>query len=76
MPSATSSNDLIDPVAAFSTSRCKALNANTIPIHVASSYSILFLMLYQPYAIFFEIDNGLYIKFETLNWSTFLPNII
>ena len=32
-------------------------------------------MLYQPYTIFFEIDNRLYIKFEALNWSTFLPNI-
>ena len=32
-------------------------------------------MLYQPYAIFLEIDNRFYIKFEALYWSTFFPNI-
>ena len=36
--SATSSKDLIDFAAAFSTSPCKALNVDVIPIHVTLSY--------------------------------------
>ena len=32
-------------------------------------------MLYQPYTIFFEIDNRLYIKFEALYWFALFPNI-
>ena len=32
-------------------------------------------MLYQPYTIFFEINNWLYVKFEALNWGKFFPNV-
>ena len=68
------SNDLIDPAAAFSTSRCKDLNVDIIPIHLTSTNSIkLFLMFYQPYAIFFKVDYRLYIKFEALYWGMVLP---
>ena len=36
---------------------------------------IYFLMLYQPYAIFFKINNWIYIKFKSLYWFAFLPNV-
>ena len=32
-------------------------------------------MLYQPYTIFFEIDDRLYIKFEALYWFALFPNV-